>query len=183
MEKTKEMTYLKNFCDSVGGRIEGRFCVVGDKKFYQFSSEGGIVQTTAHVSGEAKVSDNARVFDKAWIFDNARVSDNAQVFDKAWIFDNARVSGNAQVFGNTKVSDNAQVSGNALVFDNAWVTGNAVISGNAKIGCHSVVEDIELDEGYYCSPDKSFIIDTHEKAEKVRKFSEKFKEIIETIKI
>ena len=70
-----------------------------------------------------------------------------------------------------------------MVFGNAKVFGHSKIHGNAKIGCNSVIENnLELTDGYYCSPDPTFIIDTPEKAEKVRKFSENFKELIEKIK-
>jgi hypothetical protein len=83
------------------------------------------------VSGNAWVSDNARVSGNAWVFGNARVSDNARVSGNARVFGNARVSYNARVSGNARVSYNAEVSGNAEVFDNAWVFGNARVFDNA----------------------------------------------------
>ena len=132
MEK-ENLTYLKKFCEKHNGKIEGNYCILPDgSKYYQFGSEGGIVETTAKVSG--KVSDNARVFryaivhNKAEVYDNAEVSDMAEIRGESRIYDNARIFGNARIFENATISGNAQVSGNVEVSGNAKVLGNAIVS-------------------------------------------------------
>ena len=52
---------------------------------------------------------------------DARVSDNARVYGDAWVSDNARVYGDAWV------------SGDARVYGDAWVSGNAWVSGDARV--------------------------------------------------
>jgi hypothetical protein len=60
------------------------------------------------VCGDARVSDNA------WVYDNARVSDNACVYGDAWVYDNARVSDNACVCGNADINSKDDI---------IWLTG------------------------------------------------------------
>ena len=67
----------------------------------------------ALISGNAWVSDSARVSGDAEVYGNAEVSGNA------WVFDSARVSGDARVYGNARVSSSARVHGNALISGNA----------------------------------------------------------------
>ena len=87
----------------------------------------------ALISGNAWVSDSARVSGDAEVYGNAEVSGNA------WVFDSARVSGDARVYGNARVSSSARVYGDALVygdariFDSARVYGDARVHGNALI--------------------------------------------------
>ena len=66
---------------------------------------GGFVESEANLSqcGEAWVSGDAKVSDDARVFGNAWVSGDAGVFGKAWVFGNARVSGKARVFDNDTV--------------------------------------------------------------------------------
>ena len=147
------MAYLKRFCMGMDAKIEGKYCIIGNHKYYQFSDKGGIVETTA------TVTDNAKVYDDARVLDNAKVYGNARVYD------------DAEVYGNARVYDDAEV------FDDARVFGNAKIHGNAKVRCLTNVADVELTEGEYCS-NSIPIINSNEKAEEVRKDTEKFREII-----
>lgn len=77
---------------------------------------------------------------------NARVCNNACVFDNAQVFDNACISGDASVYGNSRVCYNARVYdtsrvyGNATIVDNANVCGKSHISGNARLSCGGVVK-------------------------------------------
>jgi serine acetyltransferase len=82
---------------------------------------------------------------KCWICDNAHVSGKAKVFENAWILDNARVFGNAKVSGNavvsglTSVFGNAEIFGHAQVFDNARVCDRAKVCNNAIVNEHVIV--------------------------------------------
>jgi|GEM_PF-1433739 hypothetical protein len=83
------------------------------------------VSDNAKVFGNASVSGDAQVFGNAWVYGDAQVFGNASVSDDAWVFGNASVSGDAQVFGNAWVYGDAQVFGDARVFGDAQVFGNA----------------------------------------------------------
>lgn len=109
------------------------------------------LQGNAWVADEAKVYDDAQVYDDAWIadaakiFGDAKICKNAKVYGKAEVYGYAEVSGNAEVHGRSKVYGNARVFGNATVMDYAKVYGsaftfdNAAVSGNAKICGHARV--------------------------------------------
>ena len=58
---------------------------------------------------------------------------SGEVSGDAWVSDNARVYGNACVYGNAWVSVNAEVSGDACVYGDAEVSGNARVSSNARV--------------------------------------------------
>ena len=100
----------------------------------------------AWVSGNAKISGDARVYGNAWVSGNAEVSDNAKIFGKAWVsgnawvYGNACVSNNAKISGDACVSGNAEVSGNANIIGNAWVDGDAKVSGNACVSGNAWVD-------------------------------------------
>ena len=96
----------------------------------------------ACVTGNARVSHNARVFGdalvsgSAWVSDNARVSGDAIVSDTARVSNNAKVSGDAMVCGNARVSGDVMVTGDAIVCGNAIITGNDILSSNVQVfGC------------------------------------------------
>ena len=132
--------------------LEGQYIEVCGKKLYRVQAlkdfgdvkagdTGGYIESesnlsqydNAWVSGNALVSDNARVSGNAWVHGNAQVSDDARVSGNAWVNGNAKVHGNAQVYGYALVSGNAWVSGDARVCSNAWVSGNALVYGDAWV--------------------------------------------------
>ena len=90
---------------------------------------GGWIESERNLSHDRDcwVSHNAKVYD------NATVYDNAKVFGNVWVYDNAKVCGNAKVYDNAKVCGNAWVFDNAKVFGKAWVSGRAQVSGKAEI--------------------------------------------------
>ena len=120
---------LKEFAEvkkgDLGGWVESE---------YNLSQDG-----TCWVGEEAKVLNNAKVYDVAKVCGTTLVSDNAIISENANVFDKATVYGNATIFENAFVSDNAEVYGNAIiggnaeVFDCAQICGNAEIFGNAKV--------------------------------------------------
>ena len=75
------------------------------------------------IGGWIEAEKNLSESGDAWVSDDARVYGDAQVSGNAWVFDDAQVSGDAWV------SDNAQVSGNARVYGHARVFGDALIYG------------------------------------------------------
>jgi len=90
--------------------VTDSFIEVSGKKLYRIKAKinfgnilkgdlGGFIETEANLdqSGDAWVSDNARVYG------DARVSDNARVYGDAWVYDNARVYGNEWVSGEAQV--------------------------------------------------------------------------------
>jgi carbonic anhydrase/acetyltransferase-like protein (isoleucine patch superfamily) len=96
----------------------------------------------ACVTGNARVSHNARVFGdafvsgSAWVSDNARVSGDAIVSDIARVSNNAKVSGDAMVCGKARVFGDVMVTGDAIVCGNAIITGNDILSSNVQVfGC------------------------------------------------
>lgn len=118
---------------------------------------GGFIQSTDNLSGEAWVSDNAKVFNtarvsgKAWVYGSAQVSGKAWIYGSAWVFGNALVSGRAEVSGNAQIyefarvsgladiSENVQVYGNSSVSGSAWVYGNARVFGDANVKNHASI--------------------------------------------
>lgn len=102
---------------------------------------GGYIQSEKNLAqtGNAWVSENAKIFGEASISGNASVSGNALIYG------NAKVSGSVQIFGDAKIYDSADVFGEAQAYDNAeifgcaTVYGEATISDEAKIYGHSKV--------------------------------------------
>ena len=79
------------------------------------------------IGGWIECEENLSQSGDAWVSDDARVYGNARVSD------DARVYGNAWVSGDARVSDDARVSGNAWVSGDARVSGNARVSGDAEV--------------------------------------------------
>lgn len=105
-------------------------------KYAKKGDWGGYVENENNLeqSGNAWISDNARVYEKARISGDAYVFDNADISCGAMVYDNAKVYGNALVYGsNTEIYDDAQVYGNAQISDGASVFDNACIYGYADI--------------------------------------------------
>ena len=98
---------------------------------------GGYIASEKNLSqsGDAWVSDNARVYGDARVSGDAWVSDNARVYGDARVSDNARVYGDARVSGDAWVSDNADY----IVFKNTWSSGRyfTYTKSNKKwrVGC------------------------------------------------
>ena len=110
-----------------------------ESDWHRHVNGGGWVQKTAIVDDSAQVSGNVRVSGNAQVSGNSRVFGDAQVSGDAWVSGNvrvsgdARVSGNSRVFGDARVSGDAWVSGDARVSGDAWVSGDARVSGDAWV--------------------------------------------------
>ena len=90
---------------------------------------GGYIEKEENLShsGDAWVSDNARIYGDAVVYDNAWVYGDAVVCDNALVYDDAVIYLDAVVYGD------AIVCGNALVYGNARIYGDASICGDAEL--------------------------------------------------
>ena len=103
---------------------------------------GGFIESERNLSHEglAWVFSNARVCDDAQVWNNATIYGCAQIYGNALICNDARIFGNAQVRDYAVVRHCAQVSGNsqiyntALIYNNAQIYGNAQVFGTAQVG-------------------------------------------------
>ena len=93
---------------------------------------GGFIESEKNLDhdGAAWVTGDARVTDSARVSGDARVTGDALVTDFARVFDAARVTGDAVVFGDAVVSGAARVTGDAVVSGDADF---AVISGFGRV--------------------------------------------------
>ena len=130
MEKHFELT---DETIEVAGNTMHRIRCTRDCKWAKTGDLGGFIEKENNLSGNAWVSDNARVYGNARVSGDARVSGNARLAGKARVYGNAWVYGNAQVYGNARLAGDAQVYGNAWVSDNAQVYGDARVSDNARL--------------------------------------------------
>lgn len=105
------------------------------------------VWNDAQVFGNATIADDANIYDQAEISGNAIVMHNAEVTGSACIYDNARVSGSSHVGCYAKVYGNASISKCATVFDHATVRDSARVLDNAEIHGHAIIEGESMIRG------------------------------------
>ena len=98
----------------------------GDVKRGDF---GGYVESEENLSQEG----NCWIYNRAKVTGNARVSENARVCGSASVLDNAKVSGNAYVGGFSEISDNAEISGNVIIDSSVIVGGYARVTDDYKL--------------------------------------------------
>ena len=103
MEKHFELT---DETIEVAGNTMHRIRCTRDCKWAKTGDLGGFIEKEDNLSGNAWVSDNARVYGNAW------VSDNARVYGDARVYGNARLAGDARVYGNARLAGKARVAGN-----------------------------------------------------------------------
>ena len=93
----------------------------------------------------AKIMQNAEIYNKAIVSKNALVNNDALVFERAIITDFASVSGHAMVCGKAIIKGSANLSNRVLISGKAVVSKcsvlavDALISGNAEIAVDSYV--------------------------------------------
>ena len=138
MEKHFELT---DETIEVAGNTMHRIRCTRDCKWAKTGDLGGFIEKEDNLSGNAWVSDNARVYGNAWVSDNARVYGDARVYGNARLAGDARVSGNARLAGKARVAGNARLYGNAWVYGNSRVYGNAWVSDNAQVYGKAWVSD------------------------------------------
>ena len=87
---------------------------------------GGYIEKETNLShdGNCWVSGDAKVSGDACVFDNAKVFGDANIFDNAWVF------GKAHVFGNVKICGRSTIFGDADIFDDVCIEDDAI--------CHTV---------------------------------------------
>ena len=127
--------------------IEAFGVTIGDLGGYIEKEENLSHSGDAWVSDDARIYGDAVVYDNAWVYGDAVVCDNALVYNDAVIYLDAVVYGDAIVCGNALVYGNARIYGDAIVYGDAAVCGNAVVCGNARIyGDASICGDAELNK-------------------------------------
>ena len=124
----------------LGGFIESEdnLSHEGDCWVYSLSEVGGVVKYTM-VYGNARVCDDARVYDSACIFDNAQLCGDARVYDNAQVYGDAHISGEAWVDENVRVFGQARMSGYASATDDSRIYGNAQMFGNVQVSWNAQV--------------------------------------------
>lgn len=110
-------------------------------RIYYGETRGGWVQSLDNVG------DNARVLDEAEVYERARVYGNAVVSGTATVNENAQVYGNAHVYGDTVVTWDAQVYGHAQVYGMARINAAAQVYGNAKVHDLASIENFSIVRG------------------------------------
>ncbi len=139
-------------------RADGKFVTV------KAGEKGGYVESRANLSddgycwlygdsqayGNARVTENAVLFDRTKIFGNAKASGCAQLWEKVKVSGNATVKGYVQLYGDTKIDENALVCDyafvlNSIVYGNSQVCGKAIVrfsavTHNAWVGDNAKIE-------------------------------------------
>lgn len=82
---------------------------------------GGYLETESNLSHEGD----------AWLYDNARVFGNARVSEDVRVYNNVWVYGNARVYGCMKLHDNVRVYGNVRLCGDRRRDGR--LYGNAQV--------------------------------------------------
>lgn len=100
------------------------------------------------VSGEAKIKEDACIFQNVKIRDKVEVKGKAVIKGDVEIYENASISGNVFILGigNTKIHGHANISGDTCIWGNSIeIYGSAVIEGgylsdNVKIYDHAKIK-------------------------------------------
>lgn len=126
---------LRDFGDveegDIGGFIESEENLSHEGNCWVYHS--AIVYGKGRVDCDAKIKDQAHVYDYATVSDKAVVSGQAEIFQRAVVYDEAQIGGLSTVYGNAQVFGKAQILGHSKVHDDAWVYGDLVIDGYANI--------------------------------------------------
>lgn len=102
---------------------------------------GGYVADERNLSqsGDAWVSEQAKVYETAYVSGDATVEGNAVVHGHAningscTISGHAHISGHAFIAGNVEVMDQARIEGNSLIRGQVCVRGNAFLGGDVHV--------------------------------------------------
>ena len=112
---------------------------------------GGLIEFEHNLSHEGTcwINYNARVTEEAQVFDNVIVQDLARVYgrsiiaDSALIRDKAKVFGHCRIYGEAIIRDSAEISGDAEVSGKSVIQGKSAVCGSAKVsGVRIVTENI-----------------------------------------
>ena len=102
---------------------------------------GGYIESESNLShdGDCWVYGNAKVTNETKIYGNAQIKGYVEISDKAEVYGNAKVlnwvkvSGEAKIYGKAKVQDSVEISGKAEVFDNALIEKEAILYNKVKV--------------------------------------------------
>ena len=112
----------------------------GPVRAHRHQRGGGWVADTATVASTAFVGRDASVFDGASVLDEASIDGTSWVSGDALVTDRARIGGDAEITGNAHISGDAQVTDDASVSGDARIGEYAVVGGNAQILGSAVVD-------------------------------------------
>ena len=143
--------------------------------------KGGWIENEENLSqdGYCWVFGDARIFENARVYDNASVYENARVYGDVMVYGNARVYGDVMVYGNTRVSGDAWIYNDARVYGDAWVNENIEITSGHFFGWKNKKEKlafIDINESY------QLIGKGDCKCERYSKEDSKMREAIELLK-
>ncbi|WP_426422578.1 hypothetical protein [Bradyrhizobium genosp. A] len=105
---------------------------------------GGYLQHDQNLSHEG----NCWVSMGAAVLGNARVSEDARIWDQAMVGGYARVLGQARVVDQSRVHGYARILGEAAIYGCAVIRGYAVISGTTEIGGEARVSAQQPQRGW-----------------------------------
>jgi carbonic anhydrase/acetyltransferase-like protein (isoleucine patch superfamily) len=96
---------------------------------------GGFVQSEENLShnGNCWIHGDSKVYDNAKVCENATIYDEVKVFHKSLVRGNAQVYNTTQVLDSAEIRDNARIFGNSLIYMNSQIGGNVTIDGNYHI--------------------------------------------------
>lgn len=120
----------------LGGYIE---------KEENLSHEGGCwVYHNARVYGNARVLENAHLYNLANIFGNAIVKGYARLLGSSYVYGNAIISGHSELDGRVSVGDDSKLSGNVSVNNNCQIRGDSILDGDVYLGGSVQVHSAKL---------------------------------------
>lgn len=135
---------------------------------YNLSQEGTCwVGTEAIVMGNARVKDDAMVYNGPKIYGSAVVCGESRVYDGCEIYGNAVVAGESRISGEVHIYENVLVS-DTTVHGESWLHGcvrlyNASIRGNVDISytkqvlvVNSLRYPLTIFPGYVCAGCRTF---------------------------
>ena len=98
---------------------------------------GGFIEKESNLSQRG----NCWICDDAKVFDDATIYNNAEIYGKARVYNNAEVSGDAKVFSNAVIYDDASIFSNASIYGNAVICGDTDIYGYARVYGNAIIRD------------------------------------------
>lgn len=161
---------LKNFgnvkAGDLGGYVEseynlsqqGNAWICGEAKVY----DNAMVYDNAIVGGDARVYGCAEIYGNALVGGNAEVYDEAKVYEDAAVYDKAKVRGLAQICGGARVVDKTEVRGYAKVYGKTEIGGGAVVDAELLFETVSISGNVRIESEGKIGIGRTFIRDIYE---------------------
>lgn len=115
------------------------------EKEENLSHEGGCwVYHNARVHGNARVLENAHLYNLADVSGNAVVKGYSRLLGSAYVYGNAVISGNTELDRRVSVGDDSKLSGNVTIKDQCQIHGDSVLDGDVYLGGSVQVRSAKL---------------------------------------